>query len=273
MIIVIYRKQGRRTAMKKLIAVATVIFAGIMGVSAQIGLNQTECQTIYGGEKRGGNGQEWEKQTFYRPPVFTTVGFVNNKAVAVLFKSEKTFSCADVRNILVKNGLCIVGDQTPYTVVKGDCPWKIGKKFGTCASEIIKLNGLDKNKVLSVGQKLKIPFPKHCACLGDVRQNILTSPDALCVSKNASPGEAGYADTGWCCADGSCKYCKMGAMKCSKFGCACHPCECAKWSGKGINVTLNAARNEILVISNEYMGFIANHPMAKSDFELSITEK
>jgi LysM repeat protein len=50
-----------------------------------------------------------------------------------------------------------VPNTTEYTVVSGDTLWKIAAKFKTTISEIVKLNNLDPNKYLYIGQKLKVP--------------------------------------------------------------------------------------------------------------------
>jgi LysM repeat protein len=50
-----------------------------------------------------------------------------------------------------------VPNTTEYTVVNGDTLWKIAAKFNTTISEIVKLNNLDPNKYLYIGQKLKVP--------------------------------------------------------------------------------------------------------------------
>lgn len=43
-----------------------------------------------------------------------------------------------------------------YRVKSGDTLWAISKKYGTSVDRICKLNGINKNGTLSVGQKLKI---------------------------------------------------------------------------------------------------------------------
>lgn len=44
-----------------------------------------------------------------------------------------------------------------YIVQKGDFPARIAKKHGVSTSELLKVNGLSKNTMLKIGQKLKIP--------------------------------------------------------------------------------------------------------------------
>ncbi len=46
---------------------------------------------------------------------------------------------------------------TEYTVVKGDNPWKIAKKFKISQEELMKANGNPDPKKIQIGQKLKIP--------------------------------------------------------------------------------------------------------------------
>ena len=49
------------------------------------------------------------------------------------------------------------GATTEYTVVKGDSPYKIAKKFKITPDELIKANGITDPKKIQIGQKLKIP--------------------------------------------------------------------------------------------------------------------
>ena len=44
-----------------------------------------------------------------------------------------------------------------YTVVKGDSPYKIAKKFKVTPEELMKINGITDPKKIQIGQKLKIP--------------------------------------------------------------------------------------------------------------------
>jgi hypothetical protein len=47
-----------------------------------------------------------------------------------------------------------------YTVVKGDSPYRIAKKFKITPEELMKENGITDPKKIQIGQKLKIP-PSH----------------------------------------------------------------------------------------------------------------
>jgi LysM repeat protein len=49
------------------------------------------------------------------------------------------------------------GATTDYTVVKGDNPWKIAKKFKISQEELMKANGITDPRQLRIGQKLKVP--------------------------------------------------------------------------------------------------------------------
>lgn len=51
------------------------------------------------------------------------------------------------------------GPVTEYTVVKGDNPWKIAKKFKISQDELMKANGITDPKKIQIGQQLKIPAP------------------------------------------------------------------------------------------------------------------
>jgi peptidoglycan endopeptidase LytE len=48
-----------------------------------------------------------------------------------------------------------------YVVAKGDTPTSIAKKFGTTASELLKLNKVDDPKKVQIGQTLKVPAKKE----------------------------------------------------------------------------------------------------------------
>jgi LysM repeat protein len=47
--------------------------------------------------------------------------------------------------------------MTEYTVVKGDNPYKIAKKFKITPDDLMKANGITDPKKIQIGQKLKIP--------------------------------------------------------------------------------------------------------------------
>lgn len=49
------------------------------------------------------------------------------------------------------------GATSEYTVVKGDSPYKIAKKFKITPDQLIKANGITDPKKIQIGQKLKIP--------------------------------------------------------------------------------------------------------------------
>jgi len=49
------------------------------------------------------------------------------------------------------------GDTKEYTVVKGDNPYKIAKKFKITPAELMKVNNITDPKKIQIGQKLKIP--------------------------------------------------------------------------------------------------------------------
>jgi len=55
------------------------------------------------------------------------------------------------------------GAATEYTVVKGDSPYKIAKKFKITPDELIKANGITDPKKIQIGQKLKIPVSTAAA--------------------------------------------------------------------------------------------------------------
>jgi len=49
------------------------------------------------------------------------------------------------------------GPTTEYTVVKGDSPYKIAKKFKITPDQLMKANGITDPKKIQIGQQLKIP--------------------------------------------------------------------------------------------------------------------
>ena len=55
------------------------------------------------------------------------------------------------------NAPVAMGDMAEYTVVKGDNPYKIAKKFKITPEELMKANNITDPKKIQIGQKLKIP--------------------------------------------------------------------------------------------------------------------
>jgi len=51
------------------------------------------------------------------------------------------------------------GTVTEYTIIKGDSPYKIAKKFKVTPDQLMKANGITDPKKIQIGQKLKIPAP------------------------------------------------------------------------------------------------------------------
>jgi LysM repeat protein len=49
------------------------------------------------------------------------------------------------------------GPTSEYTVVKGDSPYKIAKKFKITPDQLMKANGITDPKKIQIGQMLKIP--------------------------------------------------------------------------------------------------------------------
>ena len=49
------------------------------------------------------------------------------------------------------------GPSTEYTVVRGDSPYKIAKKFKIMPDQLMKANGITDPKKIQIGQQLKIP--------------------------------------------------------------------------------------------------------------------
>jgi LysM repeat protein len=57
----------------------------------------------------------------------------------------------------------VTNNLPEYTVVKGDNPYKIAKKFRITPDELMKINGITDPKKIQIGQKLKIPAPQKKA--------------------------------------------------------------------------------------------------------------
>jgi LysM repeat protein len=51
------------------------------------------------------------------------------------------------------------GSFQEYTVVKGDNPYKLAKKFRVTPDELMKANGITDPKKIQIGQKLRVPQP------------------------------------------------------------------------------------------------------------------
>jgi peptidoglycan endopeptidase LytF len=51
----------------------------------------------------------------------------------------------------------VTANMTDYTVVKGDNPYKIARKFKISTVELMKANNITDPKKIQIGQKLKIP--------------------------------------------------------------------------------------------------------------------
>lgn len=71
-----------------------------------------------------------------------------------------TSASTDLTGVAVAAVAALTEDQGPtteYTVVKGDSPYKIAKKFKITPDQLMKANGITDPKKIQIGQKLKIP--------------------------------------------------------------------------------------------------------------------
>ncbi len=68
-----------------------------------------------------------------------------------------TAATSGVATALGSNAPAASADMTEYTVVKGDNPYKIAKKFKITSDELMKANGITDPKKIQIGQKLKVP--------------------------------------------------------------------------------------------------------------------
>ncbi|WP_170169202.1 LysM peptidoglycan-binding domain-containing protein [Mesobacillus subterraneus] len=116
-----------------------------------------------------------------------------------------TINASDVE-LVVETTAPNIPNTTEYTVVSGDTLWKIAAKFNTTISEIVRLNNLDPNKYLYIGQKLKVPAagsPEpvrdpviHTVQSGDtlwkIAQKYGTTIDAIVKANNLDPAKHLY---------------------------------------------------------------------------------
>lgn len=68
-----------------------------------------------------------------------------------------TAATTGVASASASNAPASSADMTEYTVVKGDSPYKIAKKFKITPDDLMKANGITDPKKIQIGQKLKIP--------------------------------------------------------------------------------------------------------------------
>ncbi len=84
-------------------------------------------------------------------PVAPAVVQDSRKAAFLSTKAETTPTVAATANVPTR----------AYTVVKGDTPTSIAKKFNITSTELLKLNKLDDPKKMQAGQTLKVPAKKN----------------------------------------------------------------------------------------------------------------
>ena len=84
-------------------------------------------------------------------PVAPAVVQDSRKAAFLSTKAEATPTVAATANVPTR----------AYTVVKGDTPTSIAKKFNITSTELLKLNKLDDPKKMQAGQTLKVPAKKN----------------------------------------------------------------------------------------------------------------
>ena len=92
--------------------------------------------------------------------VQTDVGKV--AASAVKLPSDAVAAVTQTPSTAVPESVTTNEDATgvsQYTVVKGDSPYKIAKKFKITPDELMKANGITDPKKIQIGQELKIPAP------------------------------------------------------------------------------------------------------------------
>ncbi|MGV2940146.1 LysM peptidoglycan-binding domain-containing protein [Mesobacillus sp. LC4] len=132
---------------------------------------------------------------------------IENGRYEVLVKEgvSGTINASDVE-LVVETVPPTVPNTAEYTVVSGDTLWKIAAKFNTTISEIVKLNNLDPNKYLYIGQQLNVPAavspepaPQpvvHTVQSGDtlwkIAQKYGTTIDAIVKSNNLDPAKYLY---------------------------------------------------------------------------------
>ncbi|WNF23857.1 LysM peptidoglycan-binding domain-containing protein [Mesobacillus jeotgali] len=132
---------------------------------------------------------------------------IENGRYEVLVKEgvSGTINVSDVE-LVADSDVPGVPTTIDYTVVSGDTLWKIAAKFNTTISEIVKLNNLDPNKYLFIGQKLKVPAADspepapqpviHSVQSGDtlwkIAQKYGTTIDSIVKANNLDPAKYLY---------------------------------------------------------------------------------
>lgn len=131
---------------------------------------------------------------------------IENGQYQVLVKEgvSGTINVSDVE-LVVETVPPTVPNTAEYTVVSGDTLWKIAAKVNSTISEIVKLNNLDPNKYLYIGQKLKVPTASpeqapqpviHTVQSGDtlwkIAQRYGTTIDAILKANNLDPAKYLY---------------------------------------------------------------------------------
>lgn len=89
------------------------------------------------------------------PVVAASPDQINPSAPAVPAPVEGVAAVADSAPVAVADQ----GGLLEYTVVKGDNPYKLAKKFRVTPDELMKANGITDPKKIQIGQKLRVPQP------------------------------------------------------------------------------------------------------------------
>lgn len=105
-------------------------------------------------------------------PVLSIFFLTSGTAQVQAILSQDKFIPAYINNKITANDV--------YTVKKGDTLWDISRYFQVDINTVMTLNSLDKNSILSIGQKLKIPCNRtkvHIVSRGETMWDIASRYD------------------------------------------------------------------------------------------------
>ncbi len=87
----------------------------------------------------------------------TTGAAVSSSAGAVAAVANMGSSAAVTTSESVSNPVPVTSAAMEYTIVKGDNPYKIAKRFHVPYDQLIKFNNITDPRKMQIGQKIKIP--------------------------------------------------------------------------------------------------------------------
>jgi LysM repeat protein len=88
-------------------------------------------------------------------PANTNIKIIGSSGDWYMVEYQKNSTFSDT-GYVAKYLIAVTTKSTVHVVQSGDTLWKIAQKYGTTVNMIIKLNNLDTNKYLYIGQKLTV---------------------------------------------------------------------------------------------------------------------